>query len=108
MQNPGMLKRSSTVRRRKAHDDLRTSAYASKPLPPLLSVLPEVATDSQAPGDSQGNRQRGESQLHMRKLSMLDGAVRSMKDVAYRFKSRYARHKKKVRLSLAWEVEEIV
>ncbi len=104
-QDSGMPKRSSTVRRRKAHDDLRMSAYAGKPLPPLPSLaVPEFGP---AAGD-QIRQQYATSRLADRRESMIDGAVRSVKDVAERCKSGYAKHKKKVRLSLAWEVEEIV
>jgi hypothetical protein len=103
--NPSLPTRTSTVRRQKAHDDLRMSAYCFRPLP----VLPlEVTTTSQASADSQGKQQCVKAQLDERKHSKLNVAVRSVKDVVGRCKSKYARQTRRVRLSLAWEVEEIV
>ena len=100
-----MPTRSSTVRRRKAHDDLRMSAYASKPLPALPSEAPK---QPQASGVNQEKQQCVKVQVNERKRSIVDDAVRSVKDITKRCKSKYARQTKKVRLSLAWEVEEIV
>ena len=81
------------------------SAYASKPLPPLPQ---EVIVKSQASAAAQEKQQSVQAQFAQRKRSKLDGAVRSMKLVVGQCKSKYHRQTKKVRLSLAWEVEEIV
>lgn len=75
-----------------------------KPLPP---TLPEAA---QVPSSSRQEHEKhsGKSQLQDSRHFKLDGLVRSMKDVARRVKSRYNRHARDFRLSMAWEVEEIV
>jgi hypothetical protein len=104
-QNSSLPTRTSTVRRQKAHDDLRMSAYCSRPLPALPLA---VTTESPASAAAQGEQQCITAQLVERKHSKFEGAVRSVKDVVGRCKSKYARQTRKVRLSLAWEVEEIV
>ena len=108
-QNTHIPRKAATVRHKRAHQDLRRSAYEfSKPLP----LLPGEAACQRLPGGSD-SRDVAEahsviSQGYESKRSRLDGLVQSVKGIAVRCKSRCDRYARDVRLSLAWEVEEMI
>ena len=103
-------RRASTIRRQKAQDDLRMSAYCwSKVLPPLPTEVAGVSAFSDSTGNEElvSNSSAPSSQIATRGRDS-DSVVPWSKYILRRMKSRYARRVRGVRLSLAWEVEEIV
>jgi hypothetical protein len=99
---PGIPRRASTIRRQKAQNDLRMSAYCwSKVLPPIpieeggVSAFSGSTEDQEQVFDTSGQSNQG-------------SVVTWSTYVFRRLKSRYARRMRDVRLSMAWEVEEIV
>ena len=108
-QNSNVPQRAATVRRKRAHQDLRRSAYhCRKPLPAVPVGAACERSSSKGDGEHLEESHSGRSGQHESKHSKLDELVRSVKDVASRCKSRYSRYTREVRLSMAWEVEEMV
>jgi hypothetical protein len=108
-QDSNAPQRAATARHKRAHQDLRrTALYCNKPLPPLLAEAacqePSLKCDSQCLEESHS----GSSKQHESKRSKLDELVQNVKGIAGRCKSRYSRYTTDVRLSMAWEVEEMI
>ena len=107
-QNSDLPQRATTVRRKRAHQDLRSASNCSKPLPAVPAGA--ACERSSSKGDSQHLEEShsSRSEQHESEQSKLDELVRSVKDIAGRCKSRCGRYTREVRLSMAWEVEEMI
>ena len=98
------LRRSSTVRRQRAHTDLWTSVYYdSKPLPPLP---PEAEVGASSGENSLPEQPSNSVTLRQSKRSKLNAMIEGMKGMVGKCKAEYTRHTRDARLSMAWEVEE--